>query len=384
MLYRKFGKTGVDISILGFGLMRLPLSTTDEADTDRNKKIDEAEATRMVHKAIDLGVNYFDTAYVYHGEMSETFTGKALSGGKRNNVLIASKNPVWRAKETGDFEKFLHTQLERLQTDHIDFYLLHSLSIGTFNKIVELDVFNQMEKFRKAGKIRFLGFSFHDDQQNFFTIYDSYKFDFCQIQYNYLDEEFQAGRAGMLHAAKDGIGIIAMEPLRGGDLTKKIPEPVQKIWDSMPVKRTPAQWALRWVWNHPQFSLLLSGMSTMEQLEENIKTASEAGANSLSAEEMEKIGKVRDTYKSLIAVPCTKCQYCMPCPSGVAIPDNFSIYNDYHIFGHSDSQKYVYKNFLPDHVKADKCTQCGECEEKCPQQIPIRKKLKEVDSTLKG
>jgi predicted aldo/keto reductase-like oxidoreductase len=382
MLYRKFGRTGVDVSILGFGLMRLPLATSDENDPDRNKKIDEAEATRMVHKAIDSGVNYFDTAYVYHGEMSESFTGKALSGGKRNKVCVATKSPVWRAKETGDFAKYLDTQLERLQTDYIDFYLLHALSIGTFNKIVELDVFNEMEKFRKAGKIRFLGFSFHDDQENFFKIYDSYKFDFCQIQYNFLDEEFQAGRAGMLHAAKDNTAIIAMEPLRGGDFTKKVPKPVQDIWDSMPQKRTPAQWALRWVWNHPQFSLLLSGMTTMEQLEENIQTASKAQANSLTAQELENIGKVKDTYNSLIAVPCTKCQYCMPCPSGVAIPDNFSFYNDYRMFGDGDGPKFAYNNFFPEHVRADKCTECGECEEKCPQQIPIREKLKEVHQNL--
>lgn len=382
MLYRKFGKTGVDVSILGFGLMRLPLTTDDETDPDRNKKIDEKESLRMVDRAIEAGINYFDTAYVYHGEMSEVFCGKALQGGKRNKVLIATKSPVWKAKGTADFGKFLDTQLERLQTDHIDFYLLHSLSIGTFNNIVAMDVFSEMEKFRKAGKIRFFGFSFHDDQENFFKIYDSYKFDFCQIQYNFLDEEFQAGRAGMLHAAKDGIGIIAMEPLRGGDLTKKVPPRIQELWDSAPVKRTPAQWALRWVWNHPQFSLLLSGMTTMEQLEENIKTASEAKPDSLTPQELEIIGKVRDTYKATIAVPCTKCQYCMPCPSGVAIPDNFNMLNEYVMFGESGGPKYVYNNFFPDHVKADKCTECGVCEEKCPQKIPIREKLKEVHSKL--
>ena len=383
MLYRKFGRTGLDVSILGFGLMRLPLTTNDENDPDRNKKIDEPEAIRMVHKAIDSGINYFDTAYVYHGEMSEQFAAKALADGKRNKVYIATKSPVWKAKESADFETFLNTQLERLQTDHIDFYLLHSLSIGTFKKIVDMDVFGQMEKFRKAGKIRFLGFSFHDDQENFFTIYDSYKFDFCQIQYNILDENFQAGRAGMLHAAKDGTGIIAMEPLRGGDLTKKVPPQVQKIWDSMPVKRTPAQWALRWVWNHPQFSTLLSGMTTMEQLEENIETASQAKPESLTAEELEKIRQVKETYNSLSVIPCTKCQYCMPCPSGVAIPDNLGIYNEYRMFADGDGPRYVYNNFFPDPVKADKCTECGLCEEKCPQKIPIREKLKEVDGALK-
>ena len=267
MQYRPFGKLDWKVSALGFGAMRLPILENDSS------KIDEAEAIRMIRYAIDEGVNYIDTAYPYHGGASEPLVGRALQDGYRERVRLATKLPIWLVESPADFDKFLNEQLTRLQTDHIDFYLLHGLNKTNWPKMQSLNVINWLEQARASGRIRHIGFSFHDSVDVFKQIVDGYDhWDFCQIQYNYMDIERQAGTEGLKYAAARGLGVIVMEPLLGGRLVEP-PEVVQEIWDSAPVKRTPANWALQWVWDQPEVPLILSGMSTMQQVEQNVASA---------------------------------------------------------------------------------------------------------------
>jgi uncharacterized protein len=367
MLYRKMNKTGEDLSVLGFGCMRFP--KTDDG------KIEEKEATEMLHYAIDNGVNYIDTAYPYHNGDSEPFVGKALKGGYREKVKLATKLPSWLIKEKSDFDKYLNEQLERLQTDHIDFYLIHALNNRFWPNLIEKELSAFIDKALKDGRIKYAGFSFHDSTKLFKEIVDYYDWDFCQIQYNYLDEENQAGREGLQYAADKGLGIIIMEPLRGGKIANKVPEPIMNIWNEAPVKRSPAEWALKWVWNHPQVNVVLSGMSTMEQVKENVKLSDEAKAKSLTEQELKLIDRVKTEYNSRLKVNCTNCNYCMPCPNGVPIPSHFSLYNDAFMFDDVEESKSMYDKHLKD--KAE-CIECGECETKCPQNIPIIQELKNV------
>ena len=277
MQYRRLGQTDCEVSVLGFGCMRLPmLGSTSAVDRfDPNKAMDEEEATRMIHHAIDHGINYFDTAYVYHGGKSETLLGKALKA-HRDGVMIATKLPTWLAQTPDDFDRFLDEQLKKLETEYIDLYLLHGLNRAVWQKMMEMDVLGFLDKTLSDGRVRYAGFSFHDDVKIFKEIIDSYEWAFCQIQYNYFDEHYQAGREGLEYAAAKGIGVVVMEPLRGGKLTDKIPEEIQALWDSAETRRTPAEWALRWVWDHEEVSIALSGMSTMSQLMENISIAEDA------------------------------------------------------------------------------------------------------------
>ena len=283
MLYRKLGKTGCDVSVLGFGCMRFPIvGGAGAVDLfDPSKPINEEEAGAMIRYAVEHGVNYFDTAYPYHGGQSETFVGRRLRP-YREKVFVATKLPAWLVQGSRDFERFLGEQLERLDTGYIDFYLLHGLNRQLWAGMKELGVLDFLDKIQADGRIRYAGFSFHDDVKIFREIVDSYDWAISQIQYNYFDEYYQAGKNGMNYAASKGAGVVIMEPLRGGKLTDRIPERIQKLWDSAPVKRTPAEWALRWVWNHPEVSTVLSGMSSMAQLIENIRIAEDAGAGTLS------------------------------------------------------------------------------------------------------
>ncbi|GIM30224.1 aldo/keto reductase [Clostridium polyendosporum] len=380
MLYRKYGKTNEMVSVLGFGCMRLPIIGGDTT------KIDEEKAIKMIRYAIDEGVNYIDTAYPYHGTgmgkggESEPFVAKALKDGYRERVKIATKLPSWLIKTREDMDKYLNEQLERLETDSIDFYLVHALEYKTWSNLKELGINEFLDQALKDGRIKHAGFSFHDKIDVFKEIVDYYDWSFCQIQYNYLDENYQAGKEGLEYAAKKGLGVAIMEPLRGGKIVNNLPAVVEEAFNGADVKRSPAGWALRWVWNHPEVSVVLSGMNTMNNVIENIKTASEAHANSLTEKELGIIDQVKTIFKERMKVNCTACEYCMPCPVGVNIPKNFAYYNEYHSFvtpKTSEQLKARYYSLKPEQ-RASKCVECGKCESHCPQNIQIRQQLKNV------
>jgi predicted aldo/keto reductase-like oxidoreductase len=377
MQYRHFGRLDWHPSALGFGCMRLPTIGGDSG------QIDEAEATRMLRTAIDGGVNYVDTAYLYHRGNSEPFVGRALQDGYRQRVRLATKSPVWLVEKPEDFDRFLDEQLQRLQTDFVDFYLLHSLDAGSWGKVKELRLLERAERALADGRIHYLGFSFHDSYEVFREIVDSFDWTFCQIQYNYMDEENQAGRRGLEYAAGKGLAVVVMEPIRGGQLARTPPPEVQALWDSAERRRTPADWALQWVWNQPEVSLLLSGMSTMEQVVQNLASAERSGPGTLTADELALIARVRDVYRRLRPIPCTDCQYCQPCPNGVSIPRIFEIYNDGQVYGDMDSARMFY-GWLKEEERADRCVECRECEERCPQSIAVVEWLARVHQALAG
>lgn len=295
MQYRNFGKLDFKPSALGFGVMRLPLAKKDAPESE----IDESKATEMINFAIDNGVNYLDTSYVYHKGQSEVFLGKILTQERRGKVKIASKLSLWNTENKNDPEKLLEEQLRRLRTERIDFYLLHGLNKERWEKVKNFDIVEWAEKKVAEGKIGHLGFSFHDEYSLFQEIIGSYdKWDFCQIQYNFLDENFEAGKKGLKYAAQKGLGVVVMEPLLGGKLANP-PIEVEKIWDKAEPKRTPVDWALQWLWNQPEVSVVLSGMSTLEQVKENIGSADKAKENSLTPAELKVFDQVREQYQKL-------------------------------------------------------------------------------------
>jgi predicted aldo/keto reductase-like oxidoreductase len=374
--YRTFGKLDWKPSALGFGAMRLPTLDKDPA------KINEAEAIHLIRHAIDNGVNYVDTAYPYHGGQSEIVVGKALKDGYRERVHLATKMPVWLVKTADDFDRLLDEQLKKLDTDHIDFYLLHALGAERWQPIRDMGVREWADKAIASGRISHIGFSFHDKYPAFEEIVNAYdNWTFCQIHYNFLEEEEQAGTKGLELAGEKGLGVVIMGPLSGGLLSNQPPAPVQALWDSYPVKRTPSDWALQWVWNHPQVSVALSGMTTMQQVVENLASANVSGANSMSQEELDLVGRVSETYRSLRPIPCTDCKYCQPCPNGVKIPDIFSLYNTAHMFNAPAHSRRWYAH-SPLESRADQCLECGECESQCPQKIEIINWLPKVHEYL--
>jgi predicted aldo/keto reductase-like oxidoreductase len=376
MQYRKFGKLDWQVSALGFGCMRLPVID------GKMGNIDQEKTTEMIHRAIEAGVNYFDTAYVYHEQKSEAALGKALLGGYRERVKIATKSPIWLIKQTEDFDRLLNEQLERLQTDAIDFYLLHALDRNSWAKVLELGLLGRAEAALADGRIRHLGFSFHDNLSVFKQIVDGYSgWTFCQIQYNYMDIEFQAGTEGLRYAASKGLAVVIMESLRGGKLAVDLPA-TRPIWEAAARKRKPADWALQWLWNQPEVSVALSGMGTLEQVEENIASANISGPGRLDAGELVLVDKAREVIKGLSPIPCTACEYCLPCPNGVHIPSNFDTYNQAAMFNDLDHSRFAYKNFIADDQKAANCIQCEECLEKCPQHIPISTWMPVVEEVL--
>ncbi len=384
MLYRKLGKTGCEVSILGFGCMRLPLKNGSQSAADRfdpKKFIDEEKAIQLIHYAKAQGINYFDTAYPYHSGKSEPLLGIAVQG-HGEKLLIATKLPSWMIKGPEDFDKFLNEQLQRLNTSYVDFYLLHGLGRQTWSKMKELGALRFLDKIIADGRAHFVGFSFHDDVRIFKEIVDTYDWALCLIQYNYLDRNYQAGREGLEYAASKGLGLVIMEPLRGGRLAEQIPEKVQAIWDSAPERRSPAEWALRWVWNHPEVSTALSGMNSMTQLQENLKIAGEGRSNSLSAEDLALIDRVTETYRKMLRIDCTACSYCLPCPKGVNIPHNFRLYNDLFMFNDPELSVVIYNKMTSPEQRAANCAECRECEERCPQHIKIIEELKRAHSTL--
>jgi len=352
--------------------MRLPVR-------DSKKDIDEEEAFQMVRYAMDHGINYFDTAYSYHEGKSETFLGKALKG-YRDKVLLATKLPVKKVKGREDFHRFSDEQFGRLDTDYLDVYLLHGLNRPVWHKMKALGVLEFLDQMRADGRARYVGFSFHDDVKIFKEIVDSYDWALCQIQYNYFDEHYQAGREGMAYASSKGLGIVVMEPLRGGQLADLVPPEVQSIWDSAEKKRSPAEWGLRWVWSHLEVSTVLSGMSSLGQVKENIRSADDGNPDLLSEKELSIIQQAKEAYKGMLRIGCTGCAYCMPCQSGVNIPMSFTLYNDMFMFKKPERTIKRY-NMTPEQM-ASHCTECGECEERCPQHIEIIDELKIVHQTL--
>jgi len=379
MLYRTVPKTGDRLSILGFGCMRLP---------SKNRGIDEERTIRQIRHAIDSGVNYFDTAPAYHFGKSEQILGKALQDGYREKVKIATKLPHWSVRERADMDRILAGQLATLKTDHIDYYLLHSLGKESWEKLEKLGVLGFLDKAKAEGKIRNAGFSFHGTFDAFKQIVDAYDWQFCQIQYNFLDEHNQAGTAGLRYAAGKNLAVMVMEPLRGGNLAGPVPKEVQKIWDESPVKRSPAEWGLRWVWNHPEVTVVLSGMNNEAHIDENIRTAGSALPQALSPEDLARIDRVKETYRRLMKVGCTGCGYCMPCPAGVDIPGCFALYNAHHLFPDDRAPHFQYighhGGLIGDVSYAGLCRQCGKCEKACPQHLPIPRLMKDVKAEMEG
>ena len=378
MKYRKFGRLDWEVSALGFGAMRLPVVNKNQGN------IDESEAIRMMRYAFDHGVNYVDSAYGYHHGNSEIVIGKALKDGYREKVRIATKIPSHEVRAAQDFDRCLNEELKRLQTDQIDFYLLHHLDKASWPKVRDLGVLRWADNAIANGRIGYFGFSFHDSFEVLKEIIEAYNnWTLCQIQYNYMDEQTQAGTLGLDYAHKKGLAVVVMEPIRGGRLVKP-PETVAKLWANAPVQRTPQEWALRWVWNHPEVTLVLSGMSNMQQVVENVAYAEHSEPHNLTPGNLALIGQVRDAYRSLSPVLCTACGYCMPCPNGVDIPHIFDLYNEAMIYNSPEKPRKYYgdKREIKEEQRADKCIKCEQCLEKCPQQILIPELLEKAHAFL--
>ncbi len=382
MLYRKMPKNGDELSILGFGCMRLPVK--------EDGTIDEERATRQVRYAIDHGVNYIDTAWPYHMGESEPFLGQALEAGYREKIRLATKLPSWTIKKKEDMDRILNSQLERLKTDHIDYYLVHGLVGLLWDKMEKLEVLDFLDRAKADGRIVNAGFSFHGTIDDFKRIVDAYPWTFCQIQYNFLDEKNQAGTEGLEYAASKGLGVIIMEPLRGGKLTNLVPPEVHEIWNEASVKRTPAEWSLRWIWNRPEVTVVLSGMNEELHIEENLKIASEAYPNSLTDAELHLVKKAEQKYRQLMKIACTGCRYCLPCPSGVDIPGCFEIYDNFYLSGNESEAKLMYAAKPGGIIRGDvpgyasQCIRCEQCVEKCPQHLDIPSLLEAVKEKFEG
>lgn len=374
MQYRK-DKYNHDISILGYGCMRF---------TKKGNSVDIDKASEEVMEAFRNGVNYFDTAYVYAG--NEVALGEILKRNQiRDKINIATKLPQYLIKSTEGIEKYFQEELKRLQTDYIDYYLMHMLTdIASWEKLCRLGIKEWIEKKKESGQIRNLGFSFHGNTETFLEILNAYDWDFCQIQYNYMDEHSQAGRRGLEEAGKKGIPVIIMEPLRGGRLVSMLPEAANKLIENYPVKRTAAEWALRWLWDQPQVTCVLSGMNSMEMVQENVRIADEAQIGEFGEEERALISQLKDKINEKTKVGCTGCGYCQPCPKGVDIPAAFRCYNEIYLENKKSAifeyiQLTAYKK---QPSSASYCVECGKCEQHCPQHIEIRKELKNAVKEL--
>lgn len=365
MQYRQNIRNGDTLSVLGFGCMRFPK--------------DEAEIERELIYAIEHGVNYFDTAYIY--SKSEAILGRILAKGYRDRVNIATKLPPYLIKKPKDMEDIFQTQLSRLQTDHIDYYLIHMLlNVGEWQRLQGLGILDWLAEKKETGQIRNLGFSYHGGLPEFKALVDAYDWEFCMLQYNYYDETNQAGREGLQYAHQKGVPVMIMEPLRGGKLVNKLPQEALRVWEQAGKDRSPAEWALRWVWNHEEVLTVLSGMNSQEMLEENIRIASLAHPNELTAAELDLFDEVKSILQQSLLVPCTGCNYCMPCPHNVDIPLCFSCYNDTAIDGRL---KAMFNYIIRGHRhQAGLCKRCGKCEQHCPQNIAIGEKLAAASSQL--
>jgi len=376
MKYRNFGRVDFKPSALGFGAMRLPILDGDPA------KVNAPLAIEMIRYAIDHGVNYVDSAYGYHRGNSERVVGKALRDGYREKVRLATKLPCHLINKYEDFDKFLNEQLEKLQTNHIDFYLLHGLGEERWPRVRDLDVISWAKKKLDEGKIKHLGFSFHDELSLFKEIVDYYDWEFCQIHYNYMDRNYQAGTEGLRYAASKGMGVVIMEPIAGGRLAIEPPEGLRAIWREGHHRWKPAEWALQWVWDQPEVSIVLSGMSAMSQVVENVHAAGRSGVGKLTSEDHALLERVAAKFREIGYIGCTGCGYCQPCSSGVTIPAIFGLFNDYYLRNRDESVKARYKETILPEQSGKNCVRCGKCEELCPQHLPIRDLLRGATDTF--
>lgn len=380
MIYREVPKNGDRLSALGYGCMRFP---------ERMRRINEPLAEKQILHAMECGVNYYDTAYPYHGGKSEPFLGKVLAKNKcRDKVKIATKLPHWSANSKEDMDRLLDEQLDKLQTDRIDYYLIHALAGELWEAAKHHGVIEFLDDALKQGKIVNAGFSFHGLAEDFTTIVDEFDWTFCQIQYNFLDTQNQAGTAGLKYAASKDMAVMIMEPLRGGNLAKTPPPSVQKIWARAAEKRSPVEWSLRWIWDHPEVTVVLSGMNDDDHISQNLAIAEKALPNSLTAGEVDLVSEAADEFRRVMKVGCTGCQYCMPCPAGVNIPSCFDQYNSRHAFKDKSAKlMYVFFNggiATDKPTLASQCVECGMCVEKCPQHINIPDMLEDVRKDMEG
>ena len=374
MQYRK-DKYGKELSVLGFGCLRFP---------QKNGRIDMAETEREIKLAIAGGVNYFDTAYIYNG--SEAALGEILEkNGLRDRVNIATKLPHYLIKNASGLDRLFAEELKRLRTGHVEYYLMHMLNdIEAWQRLQAMGIEAWISEKKASGAIGQVGFSYHGNSDMFCRILDAYDWDFCQIQYNYLDEHAQAGRRGLRYAHSKGIPVIIMEPLRGGKLVNLLPEKAKKLFADQPVKRTPAEWGLRWLWNQEEVTLVLSGMNSEAMIRENIRIASQTRVGELGAEDAALYAAVVKAINENMKVGCTACGYCQPCPKGVDIPGTFAAYNRWY----GESKSGAFKEYLKcttmrkNSTAAGNCIGCGKCEKHCPQGIPIRRELKEAQKAL--
>lgn len=368
---RRMEKLGEELSLLGFGCMRFPVT--------QDGGIDEPEAERMLDRAIAAGVNYIDTAYPYHNGDSEPFVGRVLKKYDRASLRLATKLPAWLVNTAEDVDRYFEEQLQRLQTDYIDFYLIHNMSRDGWRKFTGLGGIERLEKLKEQGRIRHLGFSFHDSYDAFEEILNARDWDFCQIQFNYMDTEEQAGLKGYELAAKKGVPMVVMEPVKGGSLAKFADDIMQKF-DALGGGASPASYALRWVGGFPNVKVILSGMSTMEQVEDNLETFRDF--QPLTERERAAIDDVVATLKSRVQNGCTGCRYCMPCPFGVDIPGSFQVWNNYHMYQSYGVVQWAWENNVGEAHQPKNCTKCGRCEKACPQHLHIREDLERAQADL--
>ncbi len=373
--YRKWDKLGIETSLLGFGCMRLPLI---EGTSD----IDEKAAIDIIRYGIDHGINYIDTAYMYHDGASEVLVGKALKDGYREKVFLADKMPIWYCKDEDEMCNLFDEQFERLDVDHIEMYLVHNLTVSFWQKAKDLNLLPFLEEMKEKGKIKYIGFSFHDEYKLFEEIVDYYDWDFCQIQLNYMDVDYQAGLKGLKYASSKDIPVIIMEPLKGGRLAAHPPESVEKLIKSSNNDWSFVEWGFKWLTDFPDVKLILSGMNDFSQVKENIETFKHMPSNVMNKEDYVIIDKIRNEYKKLLKIDCTDCKYCLPCPVKIQIPHLFDLYNNVFLYNDLSGSQVSYNKWMDAKYHADKCTKCGQCEDACPQHLKIMGLLENVHEEL--